>query len=130
MTTIENRQRWGNFLLILAWILVVIEVLISSMIGWSFSYQTYEIYTAEFGSISFNYFDLILAGLPFLMVAAVCLTVIPICYRIYTRDIKVKIIFLACICIALSIYTHISYSKSLGWPKTHQKSKMIFSPIP
>ena len=94
MTTIENRQRWGNFLLILAWILVVIEVLISSMIGWSFSYQTYEIYTAEFGSISFNYFDLILAGLPFLMVAAVCLTVIPICYRIYTRDIKVKIIFL------------------------------------
>ena len=94
MSTVENRQSWGNFLLTLAWILVVVEVLISSMIGWSFGYQTYEFYVQKYGEFeSFNYFDLVLASLPFLMVAAVCLTVIPICYRIYTRDIKVKIIF-------------------------------------
>ena len=94
MSTVENRQRWGNFLLTLAWILVVVEVLISSMIGWSFGYQTYEFYVQKYGEFeSFNYFDLVLASLPFFMIAAVCLTVIPICYRIYTRDIKVKIIF-------------------------------------
>jgi DNA repair exonuclease SbcCD ATPase subunit len=107
-TIIENpiidkrRKHWVNFLLTLAWILVVVEVLISSMIGWSHGYQTYLYFEINFES--FNYFDIMLASLPFLIVGAVCLSVIPLCYRIYTRDIKFKIIF-SVILLAVTLIT-------------------------
>ena len=90
MTTIENRQRWGNFLLTLAWALILIQAATGLAISWSMSYQTYEFYVLEYGSFSSNYFDLILAGLPFFMVALIALAVIPLCKVVYEHQNKLK----------------------------------------
>jgi hypothetical protein len=54
-------------------------------------YQTYEIYTDEFGEFPLvRYYDLILAGLPFFMVALVQLAVIPLCKVVYEHQNKLK----------------------------------------
>ena len=90
MSTIENQQRWGNFLLTLAWALILIQAATGLAISWSMSHQTYEFYVLEYGSFSSNYFDLILAGLPFFIVALVQLAVIPLCKVVYEHQNKLK----------------------------------------
>jgi len=77
-------------LLILAWSLILIHVAIGFMISWSMGYQTYDLYVQEYGSFPFNYFDLIFASLPFIIVALVQLAVIPLCKVIYEHQNKLK----------------------------------------
>ena len=68
---VEHKHRWGKYLLRMAWVIEINAALLGIAIAWLMGYQTYEIYTDEFGEFPLvRYFDLILAGLPFVMVAA------------------------------------------------------------
>ena len=73
-----TKKSWGRKLLYLAWVVEVIAAIIGLMIAWSMGYQTYQIYTQDGGEFPADkYFDLFLAALPFIMVAAAELLKIP-----------------------------------------------------
>jgi|TARA_B110000211_G_C13941554_1_gene491914 hypothetical protein len=95
MIDIENLSRTGKILLSLAWVLISIQCLLGILIAWSVGFQSYEYNLEVYGSFSSNYFDIMLAVLPFLMVALVSLSVIPLCKAIYIqKSIIKKLLFL------------------------------------
>ena len=93
--THREQIRWGKYLLRMAWALEIIAATIGIMIAWSFGYKVYAHYINLEGSFPPDkFFDVLIAGLPFVMVAAVELVKIPLCRVVYTRTtLKVKIIF-------------------------------------
>ena len=92
---VEHKHRWGKYLLRMAWVIEINAALLGIAIAWLMGYQTYEIYTDEFGEFPLvRYFDLILAGLPFIMVAAVEILKIPLCFVVYINTgFKIRLIF-------------------------------------
>jgi hypothetical protein len=92
---VETKHRWGKYLLRMAWIIEIIAAIIGLIVAWSMGYQTYDFYVQEFGSFPLiKYLDLILAGLPFVMVASVELLKIPFCFLVYiNRSLKVQVAF-------------------------------------
>ena len=92
---VETKQRWGKYLLRMAWIIEIIAAIIGLIVAWSMGYQTYNFYVEEYGSFPFiKYLDLILAGLPFVMVASVELLKIPFCFLVYINtNLKVQRVF-------------------------------------
>tara|TARA_Y100000294_G_scaffold159875_1_gene163089 strand:- start:424 stop:2430 length:2007 start_codon:yes stop_codon:yes gene_type:complete len=93
--TLKEQIRWGKYLLRMAWALEIIAATIGLLIAWSFGYTVYIRYVNLEGSFPLDkFFDVLIAGLPFVMVAAVELVKIPLCRVVYTRTtLKVKIIF-------------------------------------
>ncbi|SVE10793.1 uncharacterized protein METZ01_LOCUS463647, partial [marine metagenome] len=79
----------------MAWVIEINAALLGIAIAWLMGYQTYEIYTNEFGEFPLvRYFDLILAGLPFIMVAAVEILKIPLCFVVYINTgFRIRLIF-------------------------------------
>ena len=62
----------GKKLLRFAWIIEIIAAFIGLIIAWSMGYETYLYYISDNGSFpAVHLFDLILAALPFVMVASV-----------------------------------------------------------
>ena len=101
MTTIANpeildvKRRWGKYLIRMAWVIEANAALLGLIIAWSMGFQTYETLIEndrEFSTA--NLFDVVLAGLPFIMVAAVEILKIPLCFIVYINTkLKVRIIF-------------------------------------
>jgi len=85
----------GKKLYKFAWAIEIIAAFIGVMIAWSMGFQTYQYYVIENGHFPLiNLFDLVLAGLPFLMVASVELLKIPFCKLIYlNQSFKIRLIF-------------------------------------
>jgi hypothetical protein len=85
----------GKKLYKFAWVIEIIAAFIGVMIAWSMGFQTYQYYVTENGSFPLiNLFDLVLAGLPFLMVASVELLKIPFCKLIYlNKSFKIRFLF-------------------------------------
>mgnify|MGYP003971738487 FL=1 len=85
----------GKKLYIFAWVIEIIAAFIGVMIAWSMGFQTYQYYVIENGHFPLiNLFDLVLAGLPFLMVASVELLKIPFCKLIYlNKGFKIRFLF-------------------------------------
>ena len=114
-----TKKNWGRKLLYLAWVVEVIAAIIGLMIAWSMGYQTYQIYTQNGGEFpASKYFDLFLAALPFIMVAAAELLKIPFSYLVYiSRSLKVKIFFT----LILTMVTVITFETLLnGFLKQYQ----------
>jgi len=77
----------GKKLLRFAWIIEIIAAFIGLIIAWSMGYETYLYYISDNGSFpAVHLFDLILAALPFVMVASVELLKIPFCKLIYLNN--------------------------------------------
>ena len=89
------KQQSGKKLYIFAWVIEGIAAFIGLMIAWSMGFQTYQFYVNEYGSFPLiNLFDLVLAALPFVMVASVELLKIPFCKLIYlNRSFKIRVLF-------------------------------------
>ncbi len=93
----REKKYWGKKLIIAAWIIEIIAALIGLTVAWSMGFQTYQIYTK--GGVEFpvgKTFDLLLAAMPFIMVAGVELLKIPFAFVIYTNrksNYKVKVAF-------------------------------------
>ncbi len=85
----------GKKLYKFAWTIEIIAAFIGVMIAWSMGFQTYQYYVIENGHFPLiNLFDLVLAGLPFLMVASVELLKIPFCKLIYlNKSFKIRFFF-------------------------------------
>ena len=85
----------GKKLYKFAWVIEIIAAFIGVMIAWSMGFQTYQYYVIENGYFPLiNLFDLVLAGLPFLMVASVELLKIPFCKLIYlNKGFKIRFLF-------------------------------------
>ena len=92
---IQEKISSGKKLYIFAWVIEIIAAFIGVMIAWSMGYQTYQYYITENGYFPMaNLFDLVLAGLPFLMVASVELLKIPFCKLIYlNKGFKIRFLF-------------------------------------
>ena len=89
------KQQSGKKLYVFAWVIEGIAAFIGLMIAWSMGFQTYQFYVNEYGSFPLiNLFDLVLAALPFVMVASVELLKIPFCKLIYlNRSFKIRVLF-------------------------------------
>ena len=91
----EIKFNWGTYLIRMAWVIEILAASLGLIIAWSMGYQTYETLIAngkEFSTA--NLFNVVLAGLPFIMVAAVEILKIPLCLVVYLNTkIKVRIIF-------------------------------------
>ena len=89
------KQKSGKKLYVFAWVIEGIAAFIGLMIAWSMGFQTYQFYVNEYGSFPLiNLFDLVLAALPFVMVASVELLKIPFCKLIYlNRSFKIRVLF-------------------------------------
>ena len=104
---VKEKRSWGRKLLIAAWIVEIIAAFIGLMVAWSMGYQTYELYSKEFGVFpTSKVFDLVLAALPFIMVAAVELLKIPICYLVYiNRSFRIQVVY----ALVLALLTFITF---------------------
>ena len=89
------KQKSGKKLYVFAWVIEGIAAFIGLMIAWSMGFQTYQFYVNEYGSFPLiNLFDLVLAALPFVMVASVELLKLPFCKLIYlNRSFKIRVLF-------------------------------------
>ncbi|MBT5662756.1 MAG: hypothetical protein HOJ05_03555, partial [Alphaproteobacteria bacterium] len=89
---IQEKISSGKKLYIFAWVIEIIAAFIGVMIAWSMGFQTYQYYITENGQFPMiHLFDLVLAGLPFLMVASVELLKIPFCKLIYlNKSFKIR----------------------------------------
>ena len=103
---VEHKHRWGKYLLRMAWVIEINAALLGLAIAFLMSYQTYMVFTEEFGEFPVvRYFDLILAGLPFVMVAAVEILKIPLCFVVYINTgFKVRCIF-TLVLVAITVIT-------------------------
>lgn len=92
---IQEKISSGKKLYIFAWVIEIIAAFIGVMIAWSMGFQTYQYYVMENGEFPMiNLFDLVLAALPFLMVASVELLKIPFCKLIYlNKSFKIRFLF-------------------------------------
>ena len=101
------KQKSGNKLYVFAWVIEIIAAFIGLMIAWSMGFQTYQFYVKEYGSFPLNnLFDLFLAALPFVMVAAVELLKIPFCKLVYlNKSFKIRFFYL----IVLILVTFITF---------------------
>ena len=92
---IIEKSKSGKNLYRFAWTIEIIAAFIGLMIAWSMGFETYQFYVNEHGSFPIiHLFDLLLAGLPFLMVASVELLKIPFCKLIYlTKGFRVRFVF-------------------------------------
>ena len=103
---ILEKRKSGKNLYIFAWVIEIIAAFIGLMIAWSMGFQTYQFYVNEYGSFPMiHLFDLLLAALPFLMVASIELLKIPFCKLVYLNksfnilhkikimNIKVRVLF-------------------------------------
>ena len=88
---IIEKSKSGKNLYRFAWTIEIIAAFIGLMIAWSMGFETYQFYVNEHGSFPLiHLFDLLLAGLPFLMVASVELLKIPFCKLIYLTDLYLR----------------------------------------
>ena len=56
---VETKQRWGKYMLRMAWIIEIIAAIIGLIVAWSMGYQTYNFYVEEYGSFPLiKYLDL------------------------------------------------------------------------
>ena len=85
----------GKKLYKFAWALEIIAAFIGLMIAWSQGFLTYDFYIQETGSFPVRHlYDLMLAALPFVMVASVELLKIPFCKIIYLNKVfKIRFLF-------------------------------------
>ena len=92
---ILEKRKSGKNLYIFAWVIEIIAAFIGLMIAWSMGFQTYQFYVNEYGSFPIiHLFDLLLAALPFLMVASVELLKIPFCKLVYlNKSFKIRVLF-------------------------------------
>ena len=92
---ILEKKKSGKNLYIFAWVIEIIAAFIGLMIAWSMGFQTYQFYVNEYGSFPMiHLFDLLLAALPFLMVASVELLKIPFCKLVYlNKSFKIRVLF-------------------------------------
>lgn len=97
----------GKKLYKFAWTLEIIAAFIGLMIAWSQGLLTYDFYVQKLGSFPIRHLiDLMLAGLPFVMVASVELLKIPFCKVIYlNKAFKIRFLF----SIVLVIVTFITF---------------------
>jgi len=91
----DERKSWGKKLLVAAWIVEIIAAIIGLLVAWSMGIQTYQVYTENGVDLpTGKWFDILLAGLPFMMVASVELLKIPFSYLVYTnKNRRIKAIF-------------------------------------
>jgi len=91
----EIKFNWGTYLIRMAWVIEILAASLGLIIAWSMGLQTYETLIAngkEFSTA--NLFNVVLAGLPFIMVAAVEILKIPLCLVVYLNTkLRVRIIF-------------------------------------
>ena len=91
----DIKHNWGTYLIRMAWVIEILAASLGLIIAWSMGFQTYETLIAngkEFSTA--NLFDVVLAGLPFIMVAAVEILKIPLCLVVYLNTkLRVRIIF-------------------------------------
>ena len=92
---ILEKKKSGKNLYIFAWVIEIIAAFIGLMIAWSMGFQTYQFYVNEYGSFPMiHLFDLLLAALPFLMVASVELLKIPFCKLVYlNKSFRIRVLF-------------------------------------
>jgi len=92
---ILEKRKSGKKLYIFAWVIEIIAAFIGLMIAWSMGFQTYQFYVNEYGSFPMiHLFDLLLAALPFLMVASVELLKIPFCKLVYlNKSFRIRVLF-------------------------------------
>ena len=92
---ILEKRKSGKNLYIFAWVIEIIAAFIGLMIAWSMGFQTYQFYVGEYGSFPMiHLFDLLLAALPFIMVASVELLKIPFCKLVYlNKSFKIRVLF-------------------------------------
>jgi len=92
---ILEKRKSGKNLYIFAWVIEIIAAFIGLMIAWSMGFQTYQFYVGEHGSFPMiHLFDLLLAALPFIMVASVELLKIPFCKLVYlNKSFKIRVLF-------------------------------------
>ncbi len=116
----------GKKLLRFAWIIEIIAAFIGLMIAWLMGYETYLNYVSETGSFpAVHLFDLILAALPFVMVASVELLKIPFCKLIYLNNsFKIRFFFT----IILILVTFITFETlSTGFERNFNNISMKVS---
>ena len=92
---ILEKRKSGKKLYIFAWVIEIIAAFIGLMIAWSMGFQTYQFYVNEYGSFPMiHLFDLLLAALPFLMVASIELLKIPFCKLVYlNKSFRIRVLF-------------------------------------
>ena len=104
---IQEKISSGKNLYKFAWTLEIIAAVIGLLIAYGQAAITYELFKEEFGSFPIQrLYDLMLAGLPFVMVASVELLKIPFCKVIYLNKVfKIRFLF----SIVLVIVTFITF---------------------
>ena len=104
---IQEKISSGKNLYRFAWTLEIIAAVIGLLIAYGQAAITYELFKEEFGSFPIQrLYDLMLAGLPFVMVASVELLKIPFCKVIYlNKAFKIRFLF----SIVLVIVTFITF---------------------
>lgn len=95
LSTVDERIRWGNKLYFAAWTVEIIAALIGLFVAYYQGYDAYTNYQNKDGSISPEHFaDVVLGGLPFIMVALAEVLKIPIAYLVYiNRNLRTKVFF-------------------------------------
>ena len=91
----DLKYDWGTYLIRMAWVIEILAASLGLIIAWSMGAQTYDTLVANGKDFSTaNLFDVVLAGLPFIMVAAVEILKIPLCLVVFLNTkLKVRIIF-------------------------------------
>ena len=94
-TLAQEKVSSGKKLLRFAWTIEILAAFIGLMIAWAMGFETYVYYLSETGSFPLiNLFDIVLAALPFVMVASVELVKIPLCRLVYlNKSFKVRFFF-------------------------------------
>jgi len=93
----KERASWGRKLFITAWVVEIMAAFIGLMIAWFQGYEAYLFYKAKNDGIfpTIHSFDIIIAALPFIMVAVVELLKIPLAFLVFTnRRTLIKAIYL------------------------------------
>ena len=102
----------GKSLYKFAWTLEIIAAVIGLLIAYGQAAVTYELFKEEFGTFPIQrIYDLMLAGLPFVMVASVELLKIPFCKVIYlNKAFKIRFLF-SIVLIVVTLITFETFSQ-------------------
>lgn len=95
LSTVNERISMGTKLYVAAWIFEIVAAIIGLFVAWFQSYDAYQAFNSVKEGISEEQFaDVILGGLPFVMVALAEVLKVPIVYLVYmNKNFITKLIF-------------------------------------